>query len=181
MASINDMQNTLDKLRVGDSIPGLSSESIIDNSVEVEFKDALDTCESDDKRKAMKDKFVAFYADGPGKKFIDENISQIKYLYKQVKDSINALKNSATQITASNLVPSVITVGTATSTPNPAYTAIDNSQKKQNLLAVLKSVTDFLIQLFSYALLLDFVLPDSVQALVSTLATLTAIINAIPG
>lgn len=78
-------------------------------------------------------------------------------------------------------MPSVITVGTATSTPNPAYTAIDNSQKKQNLLAVLKSVTDFLIQLFSYALLLDFVLPDSVQALVSTLATLTAIINAIPG
>lgn len=52
MASINDMQNTLDKLRVGDSIPGLSSESIIDNYVEVEFKDALDKCESDDKRKA---------------------------------------------------------------------------------------------------------------------------------
>ena len=57
MASINDMQNTLDKLRVGDSIPGLSSESIIDNYVEVEFKDTLDKCESDDKRKAMKDKF----------------------------------------------------------------------------------------------------------------------------
>ena len=181
MATIEDMKNTLSQLRAGSNIPGLDASSVVDNYVEVEFKDTLDAAKDDEERKKMKDRFVEHYITGPGKQFINDNIERIKFLYKQVVDSFSALQKSAAQITAINAVPAVLTVGSATSSPNPAYSAIDNAQKKQALLSILKSVTDFLQQLFAYAILIDFVLPDSVQSLVALLATITSIINAIPG
>lgn len=181
MATIEDMRNILSQLRAGSSIPGLDASSVVDNYVEVEFKDTLDEIKDPEERKKMKNRFVEHYITGPGKQFIDDNIERIKFLYKQVTDSFSALQSSAAQVTALNVVPAVLTVGSATSSPNPAYYVIDNAQKKQALLAIIKSVTDFLQQLFAYAILINFVLPDSVQQLVSLLATVTSIINAIPG
>lgn len=181
MTTIADMKATLDQLRTGTEIPGLDPKSIVDNYVETEFKDTLDVVKDEEERKKTKEKFVQHYITGPGKRFIDDNIAHIKYLYKQVTDGVSSLRYSATQITASNAIPAVITTGSASSVPNPAYTAIDNAQKKKALLAIIKSVTDFLQQLFAYAILINFILPASVQALVVTLATVTSIINAIPG
>ena len=178
---LQNMRNILSQLRAGNSIPGLNVSSIADGYVETEFKDTLDAAKDPEERKKIKDEFVQHYITGPGKQFIEENVEKIKYLYKQVQDSLTALQKSAAQVTTLNAVPAVLTVGSATSSPNPAFYVIDNAQKKQALLSLIKTVTDFLQQLFAYALLIDFVLPSSVQTLVQTLAIVTSIINAIPG
>lgn len=178
---MKDMKETLSKLREGADMPGLDVSSIAENYVETECRESLDECKTSKEREERKKKFVAHYVTGPGKTFIQENIDRIKFLYKQVTDSFDSLQSSVPNIMAANAVPSVITTGAATSVPNPAYSVIDNAQKKHALMAILKSITGFLEQLFSYAILIDFVLPGQVQTLVSVLAAITAALNAIPG
>lgn len=181
VSELQGMQKTLASLRIGGDIPGLTMDTVVDNYVETEFKDTLDGITDPEERQKTKNRFVEHYITGPGKQFVEDTIQQLKYFYKQAYDGLQSLQSSIAKVTASNAIPAVITVGSASSTPNPAYTAIDNSQKKHSLMAILKSITDFLQKLFAYAILIDFVLPQEVQVLVTTLATVTSLINAIPG
>lgn len=181
MITIAYMENMLSQLRTKDTIPGLSKDAVVDAYVEEQFKDNLDSCESEEERKRRKQEFVDYYITGPGKRFIEENIANLQFMYSQVVSGLAAIKKSAEQVTASNTVPSVITTGSASSTPNPAYTAIENSQKKQALLAQITTVTDFIAQLLGYAILLYFILPEEVFIVIGTLSVITSIINLIPG
>jgi hypothetical protein len=74
----------------------------------------------------------------------------------------------------------VITVGTATSTPNPAYTLIENKTKKNNLLSMLKQIGNALAQLLISALKIAFSVPIAIATLITTLASIKKTVNAIP-
>lgn len=181
MVTAADMAEALSQLRLSKTIPGLDKDSLVDVYVETEFKDSLDACETEEDRQRRKDRFVEYYITGPGTRFIEENIANLQFAYSQVVDGINSLQRSAEQVTASNAVPSVITTGSATSTPNPAYTAIDNAQKKRALLVQITTITACVASMLGYAVLLHFELPDAAFALVGTLGVVASIINAIPG
>lgn len=176
----DSMQDALDKLRAGDTIPGFNKDVVVDGYVEAEFKESLDSVPPEEREKRKK-RFVEHYITGPGKQFIDTTMAQVTFYYTQAKEGLQSIQESTAQVVASNAVPAVITVGSASSTPNPAYSAIENLQKKKSLLAIIKTVTEYLAQMLTYAILLHFVLPSSVMLLVSTLATVTSLITAIPG
>ena len=78
------------------------------------------------------------------------------------------------------MIPSVITVGTATSTPNPAYTLIENKTKKNQLLAMLKNISSCLVNLLKAAVTIAFPIPAVVLTLIQTLTTVKKTVNAIP-
>lgn len=178
--SEQNMQDLLSQLRTGPSLPGLSPEPVADNYVEIELKDSLDECKTEEERRERKQRFVQYYITGPGKAFLIGVIDQVKAYYQQAKDFIESLLKAVQGATASNTVPSVITVGQATSTANPTYAALENGYKKQQFLSIINSAKEFLSKLLELAMLIHFVLPDSVLALVTTLTMIATLITNIP-
>lgn len=174
-------KEALANLRGSISVPGLDPSSVVDKYCEVEFKESLDNATTPEKREEMKKKFVDYYIVGPGKSFIDECISQIQFYYKQAKEGLESLQTSVAKVTASNAIPSVLTTGAATSTANPAWTVIENSQKKNSLASIIKSVTDFLSGVLRYCILLHFEVPSPIMATITLLGTVSGLIDAIPG
>ena len=168
-------KEALANLRGSISVPGLDPSSVVDKYCEVEFKESLDNAATPEKREEMKKKFVDYYITGPGKSFIDECI------YKQAKEGLESLQTSVAKVTASNAIPSVLTTGSATSTANPAWTVIENSQKKNSLASIIKSVTDFLSGVLRYCILLHFEVPSPIMATITLLGTVSGLIDAIPG
>ena len=165
----------------GNSSIKLDKDAILDNYVEVEYKERLDAIEDPNKRKEYKKKIVKEYVDGEFKNWFDDKISELTDMLKKCEDGLANAKAAATQVTASNAIPSVITVGSASSSPNPAYTAIDNAQKKKTLLVVLKEINSAIQGVLTTALLIHWALPQSVLNFIELYVALSSVINAIPG
>lgn len=159
----------------------LDKDAIIDNYVDVEFKEYLDGLPSSEDKKKAKKKLVDYYKNGEGKNFMDEQMSKLKDLVKKASEGVSELSTSAAKTVALNSVPAVITTGSATSAPNPAYSVIDNAQKKEALKALLKTVNGYVVAILEIAILIHWVIPSSVLNLIELLATVTGVINAIPG
>lgn len=174
-----DALELINSIRIGEDIPGFDKDSVVDVYVEVAFKDSLEGL-PEGERKRRKDKFVEYYITGAGKAFIDECMSQVKFFYGQIKEGVSNLQTSVTQITASNFIPAVITTGSATSTSNPAYTIIDNVQKKKSLQVTISTINNSTLQMLHYAALLAFDIPDVVMGVISALGTVETMLNAIP-
>jgi len=176
------MKSSLDDLINSDgsvSIPGLEFDPIVDNMVENNYKDQLEDSLTDEERNNKKEQLVKYYKDKSGEE-IEQNINIIKSNFISAKDGLSFVSESAAATIASNAIPSVITVGAATSTANPVYSLIENKQKKNTLLAMLKNIGNFLVNLLSAAIKILFQVPDSVMSLVKTLTTTKQIVNAIP-
>lgn len=161
-ATLQQMETTLDSLRGTPTIPGLDIDSVVNKYVDVEFSEYLNSITDENEKREARSKFVQYYITGPGKQFIQNVIQSIKDTYQNVMDMLDDLRTSIVNITASNAVPAVVVAGSATGTPNPAYTIIDNTQKKKSVSAVMKSLVEFLKRLLESALLIHFELPDSV-------------------
>ena len=177
MATEQQMIQTWDRLRSSEGFPGLDITSIVDNYVDVEFKDALYSCKTQEERRAMKNNFVEYYITGPGKTFIQQTIQDIKDMYRNVKDMLDDLRESITQITASNAIPAVVVAGSATGTPNPAYTIIDNAQKKKTVSAILNTASEYFGKLISLALLIHLVLPDAILSYGDVIGSLKELVR----
>lgn len=178
--SSEEMKESLESLQKGLPIPGLEKEKVVDNYCETEFKDSLDECKTEEERAERKKKFVEHYITGPGKAFIDGVISSLKAAYYRAKTMIENLISSVADLVSLNIIPSVVTVGSATSTPNPAFTALDNRQKKEMILSIVESITEVLASVYTLAILIHFQLPSEVGLVTLSLATLQTAINAIP-
>lgn len=63
--SEQNMQDLLSQLRTGPSLPGLSPEPVADNYVEIELKDSLNECKTEEERRERKQRFVQYYITGP--------------------------------------------------------------------------------------------------------------------
>lgn len=170
----------LDKMRGDGGIP-INKDSLIRNYCEVEFKDSLDECPTQEKRDALMDRYVEHYSTGDGSAFMDTTIAKIKDYAKKASDGVKEMTTSASKIMASNAVPSVITTGSAASVPNPAHFAIENAQKKNALLALAKSVIGTLTLLLETAILVHWAVPNEILTIIQGVTALTAILNNIPG
>lgn len=164
----------------GSSSIKLDNDAILDNYIEVEYKDRLDAIEDKKEREKYKKRIKKEYTEGEYKSWFDNQIASLNDLLKKCEDSLANAKASATQVVASNAIPAVITVGAA-STPNPAYTAIDNAQKKKTLLCVLKDINTDIQGVLTTALLIHWALPQEVTNFIELYVALSSVINAIPG
>lgn len=165
----------------GDSSIKVDNDAILDNYIEVEYKDRLDAIEDKEEREKYKKKIKKEYTDGEHKSWFENQIASLKDQLKKCEDSLTNAKDAATQVVASNTIPAVVTVGSASSTPNPAYTAIDNAQKKKTLLCVLKDINTTIQGVLTTALLIHWILPQEVNNFIELYVTLSSVINAIPG
>lgn len=161
------------------AIPGLTIEPIVDNIIKVDYGKDLDAL--DEETKKVETKKIRDYLLGAGKVFIQQQIDRITSLYDALMSAVKSIQTSITQTTASNMVPSVITTGAATSVPNPAYSAIENSQKKNTILATLSTATSQGEDLKSAAQSIHFELPGAVTSVIDQVGTLTSLAEAIPG
>ena len=182
MATISEMQNAIDRLINSDEqieIPGLDFDSIVDNIVETNFKDKLDALTDPEEWERVKNELLEYYKTY-GKQAIQEKINDIKSAFADIKAQVKYIQEAVTNTIASNAVPSVITVGTATSTPNPVYFMLDNANKKNTLMGMLKSAEDSAVKLLNAAINICFQVPDTVMTTINGLTTVKTVINTIP-
>ena len=170
----------LKRLRGNAGIP-IDEGAIIDNYCEVEFKESLDACETPEERKKLKKKYVQYYKKGAGKKFMEDAIAKLKDYIQKASDSVEELITGASKVVASNAIPAVITVGSATSTPNPAHFALENAQKKAILLNLARGITGTLTLVMEVAMLIHWTIPNEVLSIIQGVTALTTILNSIPG
>lgn len=183
MSSIEEALEVMDELINSDeaiSLPGLELEPIVEHFVDEKYGSQLSKIKDEEERKKMRDKWVKYYKEGEGKQTIQMEINNIKAMYGAAKDQIKFVTEAAASAVASNAVPAVITVGTATSTANPAYALIENKTKKNQLLSMLKQIGAFLVSLLKSAVEIAFAVPVAVINLIKTLTTVKKTVNAIP-
>ena len=68
----------------------------------------------------------------------------------------------------------------ATSAPNPAYTMIENAQKKAALTAMISTASMIAATMLLSAADLQFEVPDEVMLLIDSLKALVILVKAIP-
>ena len=182
MATITEMQQAINELINSDGkveIPGLEFESVINNLVDVRYKEVLDKATDPEQRQQLKENLLNYYRND-GRMIIDESINTIKSCYSEATEGLKQVSEAAAKAVANNAIPSVITVGTATSTANPAYALIENANKKATLLSMLKSIGDALVRLLSAAIKIAFQVPDMIMTVIQTLTTTKQVVNSIP-
>lgn len=162
------------------SLPGLDLDSVVEVFVDKKYGAELEKIEDEEERKAMRDKWVDYYKNGEGRETIQMEIASIKSNFSAAKDQLTFVAEAATSAIASNAIPAVITVGTATSTANPAYALIENKTKKNQLLAMLKNIGACLVNLLKSIAMIAIAVPAAVIALIKTLTTTKKAVNSIP-
>ena len=161
-------------------LPGLDLDTVAETFVQAKYGKDLDAVEDVEERKKLKEKWVDYYKNGEGRAGLEVEINNIKSNFGAATDQLKFVGEAAASSIASNVIPSVITVGTATSAPNPAYVLIENKTKKNQLLAMLKNISACLVNLLKSAIAIAFPIPAVVTTLISTLATVKSTVNAIP-
>jgi len=182
MATIKEMQDAMNDLINSDgvvTIPGLNFDSVVDNMVNIKYKEQLDNIQNPEDREEAKNNLISYYY-GDARSSVEKSISVIKSNYSAVKDGLSTMSVAITATTASNVIPSVITVGTATSTPNPLYFVVENNQKKNTLLSMLKTLSNLMVELISSAIDILFQLPSIVMDLIGVITSTKSLLNAIP-
>lgn len=183
MSSTEEALDAMDELINSDgtvSLPGLELDPIVEHFVDEKYGSQLSEIKDEEERKKMRDKWVKYYKEGDGKQTIKMEMNNIKAMYGAAKDQLQFVTEAAASSVASNAIPAVITVGTATSTANPAYTVIENKTKKNQLLAILKQIGAFLVSLLKSAVEIAFAVPISVINLIKTLTKAKKAVNSIP-
>lgn len=178
MADITKMKEAIGKLSESSNSILPEREKLVDSYVSATCKEAIDN--ADDKQ-AYKQKMVDYYTTGAGAAGIDNMINDFNESYVSFTEGFDDLKTSIAQTTASNAVPAVIVAGSATGTANPAYTAIDNAQKKHVLKMNLRTLKMHAKKMLNAAVGLNYEVPDGLISTIDTVSSLSSSIDAIPG
>lgn len=155
-------------------MPGLTVEEVAPNFVEVKYGAQLK--ESPEMREQWED----YYTKGEGREGLELEIADIKANVGAANMQLEAVKEAAASAVASSGIPSVITVGSASSTANPVYEIIEARTKKKQLEATLKTSSVFLINALKAMASIAYPVPTAVATLISTLATCKDAVNKIP-
>lgn len=181
MYNVNDTIELMDKLIGNDvSLPGLDFDTVVDNFVDVKYKSTLDQVSSKEERDALREKWTKYYKEGEGKLTIQMEINTIKANYSSAQSNLKSATEAIVSTTASNAVPPVITVGSATSTPNPGYYLIENKTKVNQISSILKSAETNVVNMLKSSAQIAFPIPTQVTQLVDSLAEAKEKLNSIP-
>lgn len=183
MSSMDETIKAMNELINSDGtieLPGLSLDEVVENFVETKYGEELKAVSTKEEREKLREKWINYYKEGEGKQAIQMEINNIKAQYGAAKDQLTYVADAAASAVASNAIPSVITVGSASSSPNPAYTIIENKTKKNQLLAMLKQIGASLVSLLKSAVSIAFAVPEAVITLIKTLTAVKKTVNSIP-
>lgn len=158
-------------------IAGLDRASIVNNIVNVKYGAQLDLMTDPDARAVEAAKLQTYLYDTCAD-FFNTAIQEIQAIADSIYDVCVSARKAAENIVASNAIPAVIS--TPPSSPNVAYTLIDNRQKKASIISLLKEGLAQMAQLEAVAQTISFTLPANVTALTTALNAILDIANAIP-
>lgn len=164
----------------GVELDGLDLDTVAENFVEVKYGDTLSNLSNKEEAESLKERWTSYYKEGEGRLALQMEINTIKSNFVAARDQLTYIADAAASAVASNAVPSVITVGTATSSPNPAYYLIENSTKANQLRSMAKNVEANLVTLLKSSAQIAFPIPSAVTSLIETLSTVKQTINTIP-
>lgn len=175
---MSDYQNLTEQLLDSGSAPLPSESVIIEGYVKALHQQAIDEAEN---IQEAKDFYIDYYTNGPGAAGIKSMISDFKNKYAELKNGIDDLKVSITQITASNAMPSVITTGAAASVPNPSHFMIENAQKKRSVQVQVRALAGVAAKVLEASDMLCMGVPSAILTLIYTLITVKKTVESIPG
>lgn len=184
MATISEMLESVNELIVLNAmtaIPFPDDDVLIENYVDKKHKTSLERILDPEEREKMRQTLIEYFKNGGGKDQITKLKLEFKLMFAKLKEQIDEIKKAIQNTTASNAVPSVITTGAATSAPNPAYTMIENAQKKAALTAMISTASMIAATMLLSAADLQFEVPDEVMLLIDSLKALVILVKAIPG
>ena len=152
------------------SIPGLTADEIIPNLVDNKHANELSAIPNDKDREDKRKELIDYYKTGYGREMVDSEINNIKLSFSAIKSQMESIKQSAATTVLQMAVPAVITVGSASSTANPAYTVLDAKAKRDGLLSILKTAGVYAASLLISSQKLGFSIPQEVVALITLLS-----------
>jgi hypothetical protein len=161
-------------------IPGLTLHEVAENFVDAKYGTELAEVEDADERDALREQWVSYYENGDGKEAMLLEIANIKAKVAAAQDSLTTIAESAASTVATNTIPAVITTGAATSVPNPVHALAENKTKKNQLLAMLKTVGSYLIEALKSCAAIMFPIPTIIATLIQTFITVKKTVNTIP-
>lgn len=177
---ILDLMDKLINSDGGVELEGLDLDTIAENFVDVKYGSTLANIRNEEEAESLKERWTSYYKDGEGRLALQMEINTIKSSFVAARDQLTYIADAATSAVASNAIPSVITVGSASSTANPAYYLIENSTKANQLRSMAKNVEANLVTLLKSSAQIAFPIPSAVTSLIETLSTVKQTINAIP-
>jgi VIT1/CCC1 family predicted Fe2+/Mn2+ transporter len=180
---------------LGESIPGLNADVVVENLVkkdegmanyikliEEERKENIERgmTEEEANAQAEKDKKEAVETMKKNiKPAVEEDITKMKQEYKIAKEAIDSIPTEAQTVVALAAIPP--SISTPPGTANPAYTLGIATQTKKTLLKSLSIATSALTTLILIASKIKFELPSVITGLVTALSAVSAAISIIPG
>ena len=153
------------------SIPGLTADEIIPNLVDKKHANELSAIPNDKDREDKRKELIDYYKTGYGREMVDSEINNIKLSFSAIKSQMESIKQSAITTASQMAVPAVLTVGSASSAPNPAYVSLDAKAKRNSLLSILKTAAVYAASLLISSQKLGFSIPQEVVAVISLIST----------
>jgi hypothetical protein len=176
MATTEQLMAALDKLTTdGDKFPGLASEdTIIENYIKKKYP-AYEQFETAEERQ----QFIKNTKEVVRQE-VKMNIYTVKSTYNSIVSGIKQVQATIKSTIASALVPSVLPNTGGPSAPNPLSIIQEATAKVNQMLATLNNLVSQFVRLLAAAIKIELAVPDSVVALIDTIATIRQAILAIP-
>lgn len=152
------------------SIPGLNADEIIPNLVDKKHANELSAIPNAKDREDKRNELLDYYKTGYGRGMVDSEINNIKLSFSAIKSQMESIKQSAITTASQMSIPAVITVGSASSAPNPAYVSLDAKAKRNSLLSILKTSSVYAASLLISSQKLGFSIPQEVVAVISLIS-----------
>lgn len=181
-ATIQEVQQALQDLinAEGYDIPGLDKETVLDYYVEEKYKNELSALDNDQEARNKEKERLKNYCRETMGNFFDYLISQAKITFQAVKDGVEQLKDSVMEAVTETTLPVVVVVGQATATNNPAYTASQSKQKKNNFKVMLKNLGILIAQLLWFFMLMCTPIPYYIMTIIQIFTEVKKLIETIP-
>lgn len=160
----------------GSSVP-LDMTEIVNVYTNVEFKETLDECKTEEERKRMQEYLADYYIKGPGKQFINSCVQKIQESFASVKSSMENMQDSLTNMVSSFAIPSVISV--PPSSPNPAYILFDVVGKIKIISSIVDQANSAVISLYNSCLLVHLKIPEPIMAVTTSITKVKTSIDSV--
>lgn len=167
---INNIINELIESDGAVNIPGLSADEVVPTLVDKKHAKELQGIQNPKDREDKRNELIDYYKNDAGREMVDGEINTIKMNFSALKSQLESVKKSVQSTISQAAVPAVITVGSASSSPNPAYSVLDAKSKRDNLLALLKTASIAAAAMLISSQKLGFSIPQEVVALITLLS-----------
>lgn len=178
---INNIINELIESDGAVNIPGLSVDEVVPTLVDKKHAKELQSIANLKDREDKRNELIDYYNNGAGREMVNGEINTIKMNFSALKFQLESINKSVQSTISQAAVPAVITVGSASSSPNPAYSILDAKSKRDNLLALLKTASISAAAMLISSQKLGFSIPQEVVALITLLSQTKKIVKKLGG